>query len=251
MVGGHGAGAPACCVRHSSIAPRGEAVEEETLIRGRRGAYFVNARMALQRARAKSGAWWRRWIGTPRASPPWSGCSSEMRTCARSLTRMSSAARATWFASWPPPTGSNSPATISARTRHFSNTLFNVMRGGIPDRGYAISHADFQAFLGKANHAVAERQAAFLDALDETLLHSRLLDLARAQDDPDLERLAHEYLPLTFSRRHGDPSRPWNIFSIEVKSEHGERILNYQGNWRDIFQNWKRWRSPSPVMSRA
>ncbi len=51
--------------------------------------------------------------------------------------------------------------------------------------------------------------------------------------------LAHEYLPLTFSRRHGDPSRPWNIFAIEVKGEHGERILNYQGNWRDIFQNWE------------
>ncbi len=86
---------------------------------------------------------------------------------------------------------------------------------------------------------MAERQAAFLDALRETLLHSRLLELAREQQDPDLERLAHEYLPLTFSRRHGDPSRPWNIFAIEVKGEHGERILNYQGNWRDIFQNWE------------
>jgi len=44
---------------------------------------------------------------------------------------------------------------------------------------------------------------------------------------------------LTFSRRHGDPSRPWNQFSIETKNEDGSPKLNYQGNWRDNFQNWE------------
>jgi hypothetical protein len=51
--------------------------------------------------------------------------------------------------------------------------------------------------------------------------------------------LCYEYLPLTFSRRHGDPSRPWNQFSIDIKDEQGNKKLNYQGNWRDIFQNWE------------
>ena len=46
-------------------------------------------------------------------------------------------------------------------------------------------------------------------------------------------------MPLTFSRRHGDPSRPWNYFSIDTKHGDGSKILNYQGNWRDIFQNWE------------
>ena len=47
-------------------------------------------------------------------------------------------------------------------------------------------------------------------------------------------------MPLKFSRRHGDPSRPWNKFSINTKSEEdGSKILDYQGNWRDIFQNWE------------
>ncbi|MEM9325605.1 MAG: hypothetical protein AAGA85_08110 [Bacteroidota bacterium] len=55
----------------------------------------------------------------------------------------------------------------------------------------------------------------------------------------DIRRLCYEYLPLTFSRRHGDPSRPWNKFSIEVRDEHGAKLRNYQGNWRDIFQNWE------------
>jgi hypothetical protein len=48
-----------------------------------------------------------------------------------------------------------------------------------------------------------------------------------------------EYLPLTFSRRHGDPSRPWNRFSIRVSADDGSELLYYEGNWRDIFQNWQ------------
>lgn len=48
-----------------------------------------------------------------------------------------------------------------------------------------------------------------------------------------------EELPLTFGRRHGDPSRPWNLFSIRVQDEKGNPVVAYQGNWRDIFQNWE------------
>jgi hypothetical protein len=52
-------------------------------------------------------------------------------------------------------------------------------------------------------------------------------------------RLGHEYLPITFGRRHGDPSRPWNQFAIRLKGEDGKKLLSYEGNWRDIFQNWE------------
>jgi hypothetical protein len=63
--------------------------------------------------------------------------------------------------------------------------------------------------------------------------------VARASQDRDFERLSYEYLPLYFGRRHGDPSRPWNCFSIRTRNKAGEEILNYEGNWRDIFQNWE------------
>ncbi|NNL14307.1 MAG: hypothetical protein HKO82_11550, partial [Acidimicrobiia bacterium] len=66
-----------------------------------------------------------------------------------------------------------------------------------------------------------------------------LLKDARSQDDPGLLRLVFEYLPISFSRRHGDPSRPWNQFSINIKNRDGSKVLDYQGNWRDIFQNWE------------
>ncbi len=56
---------------------------------------------------------------------------------------------------------------------------------------------------------------------------------------PALQRLCMEYLPLSFSRRHGDPSRPWNKFAIQVKKDDGSQLLNFEGNWRDIFQNWE------------
>ena len=48
-----------------------------------------------------------------------------------------------------------------------------------------------------------------------------------------------EDLPLTFGRRHGDPSRPWNLFSIRVQDENGKPVVAYQGTWRDIFQTWE------------
>ena len=51
--------------------------------------------------------------------------------------------------------------------------------------------------------------------------------------------MSYAYLPLSFSRRHGDPSRPWNRFAINIKKEDGSRQLGYEGNWRDIFQNWE------------
>lgn len=124
--------------------------------------------------------------------------------------------------------------------RHFSNTLFNIMRGGIFDHHHSIGKADLRAYLGKANREVAARHAAFIEALPENVPREELLAALNSVSDPDLYRLCVEYLPLRFSRRHGDPSRPWNQFSINTHNEEdGSKILDYQGNWRDIFQNWE------------
>ncbi len=127
----------------------------------------------------------------------------------------------------------------AATAHHFANTLFNVLRGGIFVGGYRIPGADFAAFVGVRNHAVAQRHAALLAGLPATLDRSELLARLAVVGDADLERLVLEYLPLTFSRRHGDPSRPWNRFTIRVRNQAGARVLNYEGNWRDIFQNWE------------
>ncbi|MFK7933745.1 MAG: hypothetical protein AB8G22_09555 [Saprospiraceae bacterium] len=125
-------------------------------------------------------------------------------------------------------------------TRHFANTLFNIMRGGIFDENYQIEQWDFSTYLAKANNAVFATFKNQIEALPAIFTLAELKTLASQVDDPNFKRLCFEYLPLKFSRRHGDPSRPWNRFSINTRSEiDGSKILDYEGNWRDIFQNWE------------
>ncbi len=125
-------------------------------------------------------------------------------------------------------------------TRHFSNTLFNIMRGGIFDDAYTLEKRDFTQYLRQANREVFAAFADTLKGWPETFPRTLLKETAEASEDPDFTRLCMEYLPLKFSRRHGDPSRPWNVFSINTRSEvDGSKILDYEGNWRDIFQNWE------------
>ena len=122
-------------------------------------------------------------------------------------------------------------------TRHFSNVLFNIMRGGIFDHNYQIEKKDFVTYIVHANKIVSENNAAFLNNLPEVFTYSNLEQLILNHENADLIRLCTEYLPLKFSRRHGDPSRPWNKFSINTRSEiDGSKILDYEGNWRDILQ---------------
>ncbi|WP_234974621.1 hypothetical protein [Tenacibaculum agarivorans] len=124
-------------------------------------------------------------------------------------------------------------------TRHFSNTLFNIMRGGIFDDNYTIERSDFKNYITKANRNVTISQEKVIDNLPEKFSLLTLKKISSQVLNKDFKRLCLEYMPLKFSRRHGDPSRPWNKFSINTQNEDGSKILDYEGNWRDIFQNWE------------
>ena len=123
--------------------------------------------------------------------------------------------------------------------RHFANTLFNTMRGGFYCDSYQISGPAFAAHVALFNRALADKHHTFLSDLPESISYTELDLAVQDRQDHQLHRLFMEYLPLTFSRRHGDPSRPWNLFDIRVKDEQDRHIISYQGNWRDIFQNWE------------
>ena len=218
---------------------RGGGVTEETDIRGRRGAYFLKAALTLPAQGEKE------WKIVAEVNQDAAGVKSIIHDL-HSLENIASeidedVARGTQnlVRIVAGADGLQLTRDEPAIWRHFSSTLFNVMRGGIPNDNYWISRADLKQFISKANRQVAQKHKAFLEELPESLLRRVLLEQVREQHDPDLERLANEYLPLTFSRRHGDPSRPWNIFEIKLKDDHGRKILSYQGNWRDIFQNWE------------
>ena len=135
--------------------------------------------------------------------------------------------------------GLQQTADASMSVHHFANVLFNCMRGGTLPDGYRFPTVDLAEFLRQRNVTIHARHTSWLKALPAQLDLDTLRQHAAATGDPQLVRLAREYLPLTFSRRHGDPSRPWNRFSIRTRDDSGNIIYDYQGNWRDIFQNWE------------
>ncbi len=122
---------------------------------------------------------------------------------------------------------------------HYSNVLFNVMRGGVFESNYRISREDLLDFMKSTSPATFDQNPSFVKSLDEEFLHETLIRASKLDGDKNLQRICYEYLPLSFSRRHGDPSRPWNQFNIQVQRADEAKLLNFEGNWRDIFQNWE------------
>jgi hypothetical protein len=135
--------------------------------------------------------------------------------------------------------GLQQSADEQASMHHYANVLYNSMRGGTFPEGYSFPRKDFEAFLQTRNAAVFARSLGWLEALPDPLSLEEMRTGLAGTNDLQLRRLASEYLPLTFSRRHGDPSRPWNRFAIKLRDEKGRPIYGYEGNWRDIFQNWE------------
>lgn len=127
----------------------------------------------------------------------------------------------------------------SSTVHHYANVMFNTMRGGIFADNYSIESKNLAAFARLRNQNVYNENKNFFDSIEAQIDISDLIRLASDTGNHDIIRICYEYLPLTFSRRHGDPSRPWNHFSINIRNEDGSRRLDYQGNWRDIFQNWE------------
>lgn len=213
---------------------------QETDLRGRRGAYLVCSEVTLPPGSE------RRWdiaadvhrdassivaLKTLLSGDP----SSPAEALERDIAANDASLRSVIAAA----DGLSYTADRPASVHHLANVLFNTMRGGyFPDSGI-VAKADLMRFIGQRNRTTASRYAAFLSELPERLTRRELLARAEGTGSADLERLCSEYLPLTFSRRHGDPSRPWNRFSINVKHPDGSLRLEYQGNWRDIFQNWE------------
>ena len=124
-------------------------------------------------------------------------------------------------------------------SRHYSNALFNAMRGGVFPKNYTIEKRDFIEYVRTCNIPLHDELHDALSHFPEEFTLRELRKEIASIGNQSLTRIALEYLPLTFSRRHGDPSRPWNRFSINTKNADGTLRYDYQGNWRDIFQNWE------------
>lgn len=136
--------------------------------------------------------------------------------------------------------GIQSTADEMACVHHRTNVIFNIMRGGFFADDGRIDASDFLAFVKQRNAAEYDKAAELLADMAGKSVEKKVLEAqVFAAADSQLIRLYMEYLPVIFSRRHGDPSRPWNKFNIALTDGNGNQVLNYEGNWRDIFQNWE------------
>lgn len=218
----------------------GQEVQTETEIRGQRGAYLVRARLELQPGVE------RRWHIVADVSQDHSRVIEKMdelrgdrNAMMQSIEQDIKANQANLDRLVETADGSQHTADEIAVAHHYANVMFNIMRGGVFANQYCLQKADFRRYIQIHSPKLLTRQKDFFAGLPETLSIGDLQARASQNGSPDLVRLCASYLPLTFSRRHGDPSRPWNRFQINVKNSDGSQRLDYEGNWRDIFQNWE------------
>jgi hypothetical protein len=218
---------------------RGKPLVQENRKRGIRGAYFLGASLVLPQRESQR---WQIVADVARtqgqvleiirhlADPPAAAqaVAGSVEAGSDELARIIASAD-----------GFQSAAEEAVTAHHYANVLFNVLRGGIFHDQCRVPTNDFAKSVRHFNTPVHERHRDLLAGLPESMAVEELLSIVRRTGDPQLERLCFEYLPITFGRRHGDPSRPWNMFAILLKDARGERLLSYEGNWRDIFQNWE------------
>ncbi len=227
------------CTDQTDKFKAGEKITTETDIRARRGAYLLNAEIRLNPGQEKK---WMFVSEINQDGPAVSGLNkliqnndnllSEILTDVdagtEKLKKIASAAD-----------GMQLTDSDLSFARHYSNTIYNVMRGGTFADNYTVNVEDYKKYLSEINTSIDNKFQSWKNELPESISYQDLVSLAENTGDTDLARITYEYLPLTFSRRHGDPSRPWNVFSVETKNSDGSLKFNYEGNWRDIFQNWE------------
>jgi hypothetical protein len=216
----------------------GAAVHAEPLTRGRRGAFLVHFDSLVD----AQGLEWHQVIDAPRSQVQvaelarWLEAGGGTPGAIRAAIEANTAgldellARADAF---------QHSADPMAAAHHRANVLFNIMRGGVFVDGTRLAREDLRAFIELRHRPTATALAATLASWPQQVERGVAIEAARAAGGAAAERLVLGYLPLSFSRRHGDPSRPWNKFSIRVRDDAGHRVIAYQGNWRDIFQNWE------------
>ncbi len=218
----------------------GGSIETETEIRGERGAYFVHAQLHLEGAQTAN---WHMVADVNQDHAALAGLRDFLKMPLDekqqaieqdiALNTSNLQKRVTEA------DGLQVTEKIQSSAHHFANVLFNVMRGGIFSDNYWIEKSDLLDYISTHQNKLPASQAEFFAALPDRFSLSEMRSRAAGLDDPNLHRLLNTYLPLTFSRRHGDPSRLWNAFSINLKNKDGSQRLDYAGNWRDIFQNWE------------
>lgn len=215
---------------------QGQAIDNAPRQRGQRGSYFINGELTLAPGQQVE---WMQVCEVTQDAPAIKHLVSALSTQnLYSQVHEDIAAGSNYLKTFLAKTdGIQTSQDELTTVHHQANALFNMMRGGFFEDGYNIEKSDLQKFVVVRQKALAGH--SWWATVPDTLTLLELDKLIQQCESVDLKRLVTEYMPISFSRRHGDPSRPWNKFSINLKNAEGESIKDYQGNWRDIFQNWE------------
>ena len=222
---------------------RGAGVEQETNVRGRRGAYFVQASV-----RAGDGRRRRTGCSSPTSSRTPARCARRSRRLAKGEALLSEVAgrrRArharTWSGSWRAPTGCSRPAT-SCRPGATSPTCSSTSCA-------AASSTDGYRDLARrprvlpaqgATARVAERQAAFVcRPAGDAAARPAARRAARERATPTSSGSATSTCRSPSAAATATRAGPGTGSPSTSRTRTASRVLNYQGNWRDIFQNWE------------
>jgi hypothetical protein len=220
-------------------------VDAETLTRGRKGAFLVAFAAEVDAV----GLQWHQVLDGPLSQVQAADLAARLAAGGGSATEIAAQVQANDAGLQALLAGADAhqqSADPMAAAHHYANVLFNVMRGGVFVDGTRMRRDDVLAALRRRHATLAETLAPALAEWPESIDRAEAIAAARAQAGAQGERLLLSYMPLTFSRRHGDPSRPWNRFSIRVRDADGRRLLHHEGNWRDIFQNWEALAASAP-----
>ena len=98
--------------------------------------------------------------------------------------------------------------------RHFANTMFNVMRGGIFDENYQIDKADFMAYIDRANHKVFFKKQGLMSSWPDRFDLFYLKVAIQADDD------------LNFKRWHRWAAALWSV-NKEIAPNRGDDAAGF------------------------
>ena len=182
------------CARQLDVFRQGGSVQSETDIRGERGAFFAGAQKLI--APGEKHTW--RIVAALEQGPKEiaalrrmleSGEDSgrrleeDQREMTRRLVRLVASAD-----------GLQAPRDQMGYARHFTNTLFNIMRGGVFRDNYRIDGEDFRRFAASCNGPVREACRDLLESMqDLNVSWFTETDISIA-DDPKLLDLLYKSL---------------------------------------------------------
>ncbi|MDA0948279.1 MAG: hypothetical protein O2799_07150, partial [Planctomycetota bacterium] len=171
---------------------RGGAVEPEQDVRGVRGAYLVRTDLALGAGESRS---WTLVAEVEQDSAAVAHLQRDLRARAISAAELDQDARDNaWQLTRLVARADGLQRTGSALedARHFANTLFNIMRGGVFEERGEVPGRDLEAFVAEVAPRLAGRHASLLASLPERGSRAAALEAVRAAQDPDLERVVSE-----------------------------------------------------------